>query len=185
MKAPEWLSKLISRSEAQHDKLFYTIDREVIRFTEKVLAEYGQPPHPNEGLVYWCGKREKNKISITGAIAPKTISSPYKVSTTYESNAQFINQLSDNAVIQIGQVHSHPGTWVDHSDGDDQWAPFKVKGLLSIVIPSYGMSGMLPLILCGIHRFDGDQFIRLSSHYVKRRFKIVKGKSTLLKDLRR
>jgi hypothetical protein len=184
MKAVEWLSKLIGRSDQQSDKLFYFIDRDVIYFTEKVLSEYGKLPQPNEGLVYWCGNREKNKVNITSAIAPETDSSPTQVSTSYNSNAQFVRALSENNIIHIGQVHSHPGTWVDHSEGDDRWAPFKIRGLLSIVIPVYGKVGMQPLYKCGVHRFDGKDFNRLSINYVKKHFTVAKGSRSILKDFR-
>jgi hypothetical protein len=180
----EWL-KNIFNPEKFFDELYYLVDRKVIEFTEKILLEYGQKTPSNEGLVYWCGKKDQNYIRINSVIAPKTTSSEGRVSTSYEANAGFVRELSKNKIIQIGQVHSHPGKWVNHSNGDDKWAAFKVGGLLSIVVPSYGKVGMLPIRKCGIHRFTKDEFIRLSDQYIKKRFKIVKNTSQLLADLRK
>jgi len=178
-----WL-KNIFKPEKFPDQLQYIVDRDVIEFTEKILLDYGQKKPSNEGLVYWCGKKDKSRIYINSVIAPKADSYESRVSTNYESNARFVRELSKNKIIQIGQVHSHPGEWVGHSQGDDEWAAFKVKGLLSIVVPSYAEAGMLPLHKCGIHRFDDNKFIRLSDKYVKKRFKIVNNASHILIDLR-
>ena len=41
----------------------------------------------------------------------------------------------------IGQVHSHPGRFVGHSDGDDERALMPYDGFLSIVVPHYGRRG--------------------------------------------
>ncbi len=179
----EWLNNIL-KSEKFSDQLHYFVDRKVIDFTEDILLGYRKRKPSHEGLVYWCGKRDGKKVYVNSVIAPKTISSPGRVSTTYESNAKFVRLLSKNKIVQIAQVHSHPSTWVGHSDGDNKFAAFKVKGLLSIVVPSYGKDGMLPFQECGMHLFTGKKFIKLSNQYVKKRFKIIEKSYQLLADLR-
>lgn len=89
-----------------------------------------------------------------------------------------------NKAIEIAQVHSHPSDWVDHSEGDDLWASFKIEGLVSIVVPNYCKDGMLPLTNCGVHRYINGNFIRLSKKYITSHFRLVNEKSDFV-DLRK
>jgi hypothetical protein len=184
MQVPGWLNTMKRKRKSPKDQNEYTIDEEVISFTEKILEEYASFDPSHEGFVYWCGTRLGDNIHITGAIAPRTVSSPFRVSTDYQSNAEFVRTLSANKLFMIAQVHSHPGDWIDHSPGDDERAAFKFKGLLSIVVKQYGEKGMMPLHSCGVHRFDGEDFFRLTTAYVKKHFKIVHNTCQLIKDLR-
>jgi hypothetical protein len=166
------------------DQIKYLIPAEAIYLTEKVLSEYGNLSPSNEGLVYWAGIKRNNEVSIDLVIAPKTESASRRVVTTPESNVRVVQTLSNSNMIHLGQVHSHPGNWVDHSDGDDKYAAFKINGLLSIVVPDYCSIGMLPLSICGIHRFDHNEFIRLDDAYISERFIVLKEKKCRIEDLR-
>jgi hypothetical protein len=57
--------------------------------------------------------------------------------------------------------------------------------LLSIVVPEYCISGMLPLAKCGVHRYIRGNFKRLSEKYVCRHFIIKDGTDSFLEDFRR
>jgi proteasome lid subunit RPN8/RPN11 len=67
----------------------------------------------------------------------------------------------------IGQVHSHPGRCVDHSDRDDERALMPYEGFLSIVVPHYARRGMRPLASCGVHVFEKSRFRRLGKSEVE------------------
>ena len=175
---------LLGKKRDIYDKTTYIISEQVIKYTEQVLLEYASMKPSNEGLVYWGGCVDKNTITISTVIAPKTESSSGRVSTSYKSNFDFVIALNEREIIEIAQVHSHPGSWVDHSDGDSEWAPFKSEGLISIVVPNYGSKGMLPLTRCGVHRYSNEKFIRLSNHYIENHFKIKKLDSEFI-ELRR
>lgn len=166
------------------DKIQYIVANNVIAFTEKILSEYGLMQPPNEGLVYWGGVRSGFDVIVNAAVAPNTKSSSFRIETSPESNVQLIKILTEHNIVHIGQVHSHPSDWVEHSLGDDEWAAFKIKGLLSIVVPEYCMNGFLPFKNCGVHRFTGKRFIRLSDSYILKHFKIEVSKNTNLIDLR-
>ena len=68
--------------------------------------------------------------------------------------------------------------------GDDKWAANKMTGLLSIVVPKYCIDGMLPLKTCGIHRFENNNFMRLSEEYINSHFDIVEDLNSVFEDLR-
>jgi proteasome lid subunit RPN8/RPN11 len=73
----------------------------------------------------------------------------------------------------LGQVHSHPGSFVDHSEGDDEMALMPYDGFLSIVVPHYARDGMRPLATCGVHLFERARFRRLDDSEVEARFRVV------------
>ena len=166
------------------DNLSYLIPPEAISHTERIFREYGKRMPPHEGLVYWGGRREGDRIIVFILIAPKTVSNYGRVSTSPRSNFDVVRFLNKHNGVQVAQVHSHPGSWVDHSPGDDDWAAFKVNGLLSIVVPRYCCKGMMPLSICGIHRYTNGKFIRLSPDYVKGHFRIENSEGLVFEDLR-
>lgn len=162
------------------DGLYYSIASDVIEFTERVLKEYA----PHEGIVYWAGIVDNNKVNVSMGIAPKAKTHEGQFIVDHLSNAEVILCLHEHSKSHIGQVHSHPGWWVDHSGLDDTQAAFKKEGLLSLVVPSYGKDGMLPLISCGVHRYRKRTFVRLANKYVTNHFHVVPSDSSILIDLR-
>lgn len=166
------------------DNKKYIIPNKAIMYTEKVLREYGKKRPSNEGLVYWAGRKDDDIIRVELVIAPRTDSAARRVMTSPESNMKMIQVLDKHGMIHLGQVHSHPGSWVDHSDGDDEYAAFKINGLLSLVVPSYCKDGMMPIETCGVHRFEQDHFIRFTDEYVNDHFSI-EDTNCLFEDLRK
>lgn len=161
----------------------YIISGEVLSATEKVLSDYGYKKPSTEGLVYWGGTRDNDITYIDMLIAPFCETGPERVSVSQYSNSIVVKHLCDNKRVQIAQVHSHPSNWVGHSLGDDKLAPFKVTGLLSIVVPSYGLKGMKPLINCGFHIYL-DDFYRIPRKVVSKIFEISESGKHIIIDFR-
>ncbi len=166
------------------DAIQYVVTKDVIDYTVKILREYGSRKYKAEGLVYWAGEVQDDVIIINAAVAPQTDSSRYGIETTNESNARFVEFICGHGFEYIAQVHSHPGTWVDHSGVDNEETAFRSEGLVSIVVPSFGKNGMLPLTNCGIHRFTKGKFIRLHAKYIKTHFRVNTDINSIIKDLR-
>ncbi|WP_164731703.1 Mov34/MPN/PAD-1 family protein [Flagellimonas beolgyonensis] len=176
MNVSGWLSFFWKKRKLRispNDGLRYSVSQGVINKTEEILLQYGTLKNPNEGFVYWGGTQNGDDVFINTVVAPDTISTEGSVEVSKESIFFYIKTLSDNNIVHIGQVHSHPSSWVDHSSGDDEWASFKNEGLVSIVVPEYGLNGMLPLKTCGVHRYTFGMFRRLSNSYISKRFNLV------------
>lgn len=181
----EWFKRKMDTMDIYpKDKLKYKINSDVVAFTEKTLKEYGKIDDGNEGIVYWAGSINGNCINIDMAIAPEAETSGGSIKVPHISNLQVVLCLSKNNRHHLGQVHSHPGSWVGHSSVDDEDAAFKKTGLLSVVVPFYGRTGMLDLEKCGIHRFGELNFFRLKNWYIKRRFSIIETNSSIIIDQR-
>jgi len=178
----EWKKKwwLPKKRVNPKDDLHYVIASDIITFTTKVLQQYD----PHEGIVYWAGSKKGNTCFVTMAIAPTAITHEGQFIVDHLSNARAILALHEYARSHLGQVHSHPGTCVDHSGPDDREAAFKTEGLLSLVVPCYGRQGMDPLLQCGIHRFKKKTFVRLGNKYIKSHFRIISSEGSVLIDLR-
>lgn len=175
----------LKRHYTPKDNMKYVIPFKSIYYTEKVLREYAGIEPANEGLAYWGGIESGNVITIQAVIAPQTESDIGRVSTSHRSNFDFVRTLSRHNLVQVAQVHSHPSDWVEHSIGDEKLAAFKIEGLLSIVVPEYCHKGMLPLLICGIHRYTKGNFLRLSKKYVDSHFVIKNELNSYFQDLRK
>jgi hypothetical protein len=174
----------LSKKLNPKDVIEYHLPGGLINITESILLEYSHKTPPSEGLVYWAGTKQKEVVNITTCIAPRIISNQYNLTVDHYSNFRVVEALSKSRLVHIGQVHTHPTKWVDHSDTDSVCASFKTSGILSIVVPNYALKGILPLTQCGTHRFDDNIFIRLSNKYIKSHFKITNEKDFSLIDLR-
>ncbi len=141
--------------------------------TAQVLQESGERGRAHEGVAYWCGRRACGECFVTTCIAPAAKTTYGSFTTSSKTNAAVIRYLASVGLELIGQVHSHPGALVGHSDGDDERALMPYEGFLSIVVPHYARHGMRPLTVCGIHIYEGAGFRRMSPDEIERRFHVV------------
>ncbi len=168
-----------------NDDFEYCIPKQALERTEYVLKQYGALKRPSEGIVYWAGTRENHKITVQAVIAPEADASPFNVMVDHQANAEVVNFIVDEGLVHIGQVHTHPKNWVDHSEVDDESAAFRCNGLLSLVVPNFASTGLMPLHICGFHRFENGAFIRLSNIYIKDHCFVNGSEEIIYKDLRR
>jgi hypothetical protein len=127
----------------------------------------------HERVVYWAGKQGVDHLVITTGIAPHAVTSRGSFRTSARANADMIGVLAARGIEIIAQVHTHPGDYVDHSEGDNEDALMPFQGFLSVVVPSYARRGVWPLTRCGVHRFEHGNFRRLSSGEVACTFRLV------------
>jgi hypothetical protein len=149
------------------------IHQVVLPTTIQALQQSRDEKSAHEGIVYWAGKATNSVWIITTSIAPKAETTWGSFATSAASNAKVITFLATNGLELLAQVHSHPGSRVDHSDGDDHGALMPYENYLSLIVPNYAKDGILPLTRCGIHRFNNGQFKRLTTTEIKKLFQII------------
>jgi proteasome lid subunit RPN8/RPN11 len=156
------------------------IQRPTVVLTTGLLAEsarglmqYRGPNGPHEGIVYWAGLSTLSHWIITSVILPKARTTSGSFRTSVQSNAETIGFLSDNGLELLAQVHSHPGTFVDHSAGDGFGALMPYENFLSVVVPNYAREGLFPLDTLGVHRFENGAFRRLSANDLAAALKVL------------
>lgn len=54
---------------------------------------------------------------------------------------RFFLLLADKRRTAVGQAHTHPGQWVDHSAIDDEFVLVPSPGFVSVVVPEFGRDG--------------------------------------------
>lgn len=141
--------------------------RPMVAITEAVIRASEQYLHagfwrPTEKVVYWAGIKREDVFTALTVIRPDARLTRGSFRTTPAANAEVIAFLSDRGLALVGQVHTHPGAWVDHSGGDDEDAFMPRENYISIVVPSYCRGGMLPIERCGVHRYEGRTFRRIT-----------------------
>jgi len=114
-----------------------------------------------ERIIYWAGVKREGLWVVTTVIKPDAVLTRGSFQTSPAANAEVVDFLAGAGLSFLGQVHTHPGHGVDHSGGDERDAFMPVENGLSLVVPDYGRRGMLPLTICGVHRYEGGRFRRL------------------------
>jgi hypothetical protein len=147
--------------------------QEVIEATATLLTSYRDPATQHEGIAYWAGVSAGDIWIVTTAIAPHAQTTRGSYRTSAVANAQVIAAVANRHLQVLAQVHGHPGDWVGHSDGDNHGAFMPYIGFYSIVVPRYGLQGLLPLASCGIHRFEQGQFVQLSAMEIDQVFTVI------------
>ena len=149
-----------------------TITADLIKKSVSLLQGAKDEISAHEKVLYWAGVRWDEGWNITTCIEPELTSTWGSYQTSASANAKVIQYLAANQLELLCQVHSHPGIFIDHSDGDDEGAFMPYEGFLSIVVPFYGVDGILPLTQCGVHRFQNGGFYRLSDSEIEEGFTI-------------
>ncbi|MBI5021130.1 MAG: Mov34/MPN/PAD-1 family protein [Ignavibacteriales bacterium] len=149
------------------------INEAVIKQSIDSFLKFGLSDKPHEGIVYWAGKRDPKGVIVIRCLTPNAKTAWGSFQTSAQANAEIIKILCKEHLELIGQVHTHPGKFVGHSDGDDQLALMPYEGFLSIVVPQYARGGMLPLTKCGVHVFENGYFRRLGSVEIKKTFHVI------------
>lgn len=116
---------------------------------------------PTEKIVYWAGIKRADVCTALAVVRPAARLTSGSFRITPEANAEVVRFVADRGLALVGQVHTHPGDWVDHSAGDDEDAFMPTENYFSIVVPSFCRRGVLPLERCGVHRYENGTFRRL------------------------
>lgn len=125
-----------------------------------------------ETVIYWVGEAHQESAVVTSVIRPMQINTTGSFHVTRESNADIVVWLCARKLKLLAQLHTHPGSFVGHSNGDDLGAPLAFFGFYSLVVPNYGRSGILPLQQCGVHVF-ANRFVELPPTIAEKQIQIV------------
>ena len=120
----------------------------------------------NEGIVLWAGVVDDGIARITaliGLYGPFIQKSPLNI----RIDPDLFNRVSifceENGLLLIGQVHSHPETFVDLSLTDKKYG-IATPSFLSVVAPHYAQRSDTLWSDCGAHVFEqGHGFRRMST----------------------
>jgi len=109
---------------------------------------------------------------VTSVVRPRQQNTLGSFFVSSEANADIAVWLCARKLKLLAQLHTHPGEYVGHSDGDNLGASLAFQGFYSLVVPNYGRSGILPLNQCGIHVFHNG-FVEVPSLIAEKHIQIV------------
>lgn len=142
------------------------VSRDLLDRTAGLLASFTRRG-PSEGLVYWFGVDMGGQSVVTTLVVPDATATAHGVQTSAAANAVALSVVAGSPLVLIGQAHSHPRGWVDHSVVDDRETFAQYRGALSVVVPWFGRRG-LDLGSCGVHRHDGAAYRRIPPEEVEK-----------------
>lgn len=145
----------------------------LIEATGRLLRQARTGRRRHEGIVYWAGLGVQQESIVTTCIAPRATTTPGSFRVSFEANATVVSALCQLELVLLAQIHSHPGSFVDHSCGDDLGAFMPFEGFLSIIVPDFCRRDPWPLTTCGVHQFAAGAFRRLTNPQIERTFRVL------------
>jgi hypothetical protein len=129
----------------------------LLEVTRRTLALYPSAT-PYEGLAYWAGRQRDATTYFVTAIVPRQHREPQRVVADEEAVGEAARAARWLGLGLLGQVHTHPGSDVRHSDGDDQLVLMPFEGMLSLVLPGYAVSPV-DINAVGVHQFQDGRWV--------------------------
>lgn len=128
----------------------------------------------HENVLYIAGTVMDNVSEALVCIQPEANTTPGSYKTTPRSHLEVLRTLRRLNLVLVGQIHCHPGSYVEHSVIDDQRAVVRGEGFWSIVVPDYGRH-VVSIGSCGVHSFSEGAFRLLSQRALAARVTILEG----------
>lgn len=143
--------------------LHWLLPEDLLQQSINVMRPHGAVG--NEGLALWLGKANDSAIEITHLVnvfGPGFKTSPLYMGLSIRAMAKLTDLADQLDRYLVGQIHSHPGTFVELSDLDKAHG-IRVPNYLSIVCPYYAQRPSTTLGDCGIHVFVGGHYRRMNA----------------------
>jgi hypothetical protein len=128
-----------------------------------------------EGVVFWAAPKEMYRSSVavvTTVVAPAQRVGPGRFELASEGVRAMGAVLRRQGLVNLVQVHTHPGAGVGHSPWDDLHAFSQREGTLSVVWPHYGRD-VPPVSAWGVHVRLSGSWRRLSTPAASERLRIL------------
>jgi len=132
-----------------------------------LLRTYRGRRGDHEGIVFLLGVRPSPQtLVITTAVAPEADHGPEYVMCNEEQMLAITLAGRAHHIALLGELHSHPSGWTEHSPGDDQLVFMPRELMISIVAPHYGHTGLTPIATLGVHQFQDGRWVLIDPESV-------------------
>lgn len=165
----------------------YQSGRQVLRVPSPALAitlKIFQSAAPYECCCFWYGVRDVADIEaeVRAVIVPRQRQARRNYLVPVDSVRDVQQRVAPLSVVNLAQVHSHPGADTEHSIYDDEMA--NSRRALSIVIPHYGHWQSDWPIGIGVHEFQRGYWHRLDDRTAGHRVAVADGPEVTFLDCR-
>lgn len=128
----------------------------------------------NEGLAFWFGVENQNKLMVTHIVevfGTGFITTPLHMSLSLIAMTRLTQLTEELNIFLIGQIHSHPGNFVDLSELDKSHG-IRIPDYLSVVCPYYAQRDLVDLEEFGFHVFEKNKYRRMLNKEISTRISI-------------
>lgn len=153
-------------------QLQWTLPHGLLEHSVAVMRPHGA--RGNEGLALWFGRGDEHRVHITHAVemfGPGFVTAPLYMSLSMRAMSALTELAEKHGVFLAGQIHSHPGTFIDLSELDEVHG-IRTPDYLSVVCPHYAQPCIAGLHECGVHVFERDRYRRLAADEIERRIMV-------------
>lgn len=153
------------------NSFFWHLPQNLLAESVDVMRPHGAAG--NEGLALWFGTANDEDAQITHVVevfGEGFRNHPLFMQLSLTAMASLTDLADSLNICLIGQIHSHPGLFIDLSALDIAHgirSPF----YLSLVCPYYAQRDIRNYSECGVHVFENDRYRRLSANEIQRRLK--------------
>jgi hypothetical protein len=153
----------------------YILPEPMISATREALVSFallGIRDSGHEGLVFWAGRELNDATVFTTVIVPKAEHAAQRVFVEKAEASDAARAARGHQLGILCQVHSHPGDDARHSSGDDHMIFMPFEGMLSIVVPEYGI-GFNSITQACIHQFQRGRWVLCDARSVQENLNVV------------
>jgi hypothetical protein len=153
----------------------FLVAEPLIAATREALVSFalaGIDDGGHEGIAYWAGRELGDCTVLLQMIVPVAEHSDRRVMVSREEIGRTSRAARGRRLGVLCQVHSHPGGDARHSDGDDDLVLLPFEGMLSIVVPRFGIDLQDIAGVC-VHQYQDGRWVLCSPESVARRLVVV------------
>lgn len=126
-----------------------------------------------EMCCFWYGVTlAEQQDRVTTVVIPPQLNSWGNYQVPQVAISKVFQAMRPLGLKNLAQLHSHPGSAVEHSRYDDQMA--NSRKALSLVLPRYGQTGSRIGASWGVHEFQNDYWHLLTAPQVSTRITLIK-----------
>lgn len=125
---------------------------------ERLLPTFRGPDGDHEGLLFLLGLEFGDRTLFTSVLAPECEHGPGFVRASPGQSAAAARAARSLGLGVLGQIHSHPREWSEHSEGDDELVLMPFETMISLVVPHYARYGLRPISNLGVHQYQDGRW---------------------------
>ena len=156
------------------EEMTWSLPDDLLEKSVEVMRPHGRMG--NEGLALWLGKTEGSCARVTHIVSlhgDGFRTSPLQLRLSWNAMSA-LTELADKLdAYLVGQIHSHPGHFIDLSEVDQVYG-IRCQNYLSMVCPHYAQRAIVGIHECGVHIFDRGNYRRFAAGEVSRRIETSK-----------
>lgn len=163
-------------------ELIWTVPEDLLAASITIMRPHGA--RGNEGLALWLGTSDDPLQATVSHVVELYgsgfLTSPLHMRLSLRAMAALTDLADRLGVYLVGQIHSHPGTFIDLSELDKAQG-MRIPDYLSVVCPHYAQRSETTFGDCGVHVFESTGYRWLPPADAARRILYSETKVTVLR----